>query len=575
MMTITNRCKNTNKVFNKNAKSQINSEEVHFLLKMMKNILSDYKNMTLTNCESEFQTLHLTLKSVSHESLCPECGEESIHTRGYEKRTVKILRIGSMSALLRVFLRKYECRNCSCKRKIFVEQVPWLDRYARYDKRCIHQMNCISLLMSSICASELLSTFGIKCSPNTCINHLLSLDWVPDRSARHVGLDDFALKRGHVYGTVIVNQDTHEIIELVASRDAEVITEVLSHYHNIETITRDRGKGYISAINRAAPKADAIADKFHLIESISEEVFNPVRSKFGTFRSLLEKKGVLTEAEPVLENGWLIDRMYAVVQGMGTEKGRMRMTLWKEVNCLHNILHKTIPEIGDILNLRSKHIGRFLRTAMEDYMSDMQIGLNRQLNNIAAVILERGTLEYKVISKHIGKKLPSRWIARLLAPIRDVWERKCKEHQREKKQAMAKTAQKEDLKDLWRSFFIFGHLPKSKAAKLFMEEPGMKDRAYYCSTFQGIMSGKVKMSITKWATAAMASGFSSIEAFAKGIMKDYKAVRNAIRYKQNNGLLEGSVCKIKSIKRVCYGRASFRLLAVKVLYNSGIGRTTF
>ena len=542
---------------------------------MMKNILSDYKNMTLTNCESEFQTLHLTLKSVSHESLCPECGEESIHTRGYEKRTVKILRIGSMSALLRVFLRKYECRNCSCKRKIFVEQVPWLDRYARYDKRCIHQMNCISLLMSSICASELLSTFGIKCSPNTCINHLLSLDWVPDRSARHVGLDDFALKRGHVYGTVIVNQDTHEIIELVASRDAEVITEVLSHYHNIETITRDRGKGYISAINRAAPKADAIADKFHLIESISEEVFNPVRSKFGTFRSLLEKKGVLTEAEPVLENGWLIDRMYAVVQGMGTEKGRMRMTLWKEVNCLHNILHKTIPEIGDILNLRSKHIGRFLRTAMEDYMSDMQIGLNRQLNNIAAVILERGTLEYKVISKHIGKKLPSRWIARLLAPIRDVWERKCKEHQREKKQAMAKTAQKEDLKDLWRSFFIFGHLPKSKAAKLFMEEPGMKDRAYYCSTFQGIMSGKVKMSITKWATAAMASGFSSIEAFAKGIMKDYKAVRNAIRYKQNNGLLEGSVCKIKSIKRVCYGRASFRLLAVKVLYNRCIGRTTF
>lgn len=575
MMTITNRCKNTNKVFNKNAKSQINSEEVHFLLKMMKNILSDYKNMTLTNCESEFQTLHLTLKSVSHESLCPECGEESIHTRGYEKRTVKILRIGSISALLRVFLRKYECRNCSCKRKIFVEQVPWLDRYARYDKRCIHQMNCISLLMSSICASELLSTFGIKCSPNTCINHLLSLDWVPDRSARHVGLDDFALKRGHVYGTVIVNQDTHEIIELVASRDAEVITEVLSHYHNIETITRDRGKGYISAINRAAPKADAIADKFHLIESISEEVFNPVRSKFGTFRSLLEKKGVLTEAEPVLENGWLIDRMYAVVQGMGTEKGRMRMTLWKEVNCLHNILHKTIPEIGDILNLRSKHIGRFLRTAMEDYMSDMQIGLNRQLNNIAAVILERGTLEYKVISKHIGKKLPSRWIARLLAPIRDVWERKCKEHQREKKQAMAKTAQKEDLKDLWRSFFIFGHLPKSKAAKLFMEEPGMKDRAYYCSTFQGIMSGKVKMSITKWATAAMASGFSSIEAFAKGIMKDYKAVRNAIRYKQNNGLLEGSVCKIKSIKRVCYGRASFRLLAVKVLYNRCIGRTTF
>ena len=574
-MTITNRCKNTNKVSKGKAKSQINSEEVQLLLKLRKYMLSDYENMTLTYCESDAQTLHLTLKSVSQESPCPDCGEQSINTRGYEKRTVQILRIGSMTIELSVLLRKYECRNCGCKRKIFVEQVPWLDRYARYDKRCIQQMNCISLLMSSTCASELLSTLGIKCSPNTCINHLLSLDWTPDRSARNVGLDDFALKRGHVYGTVIVNQDTHEIIELVASRDAEVIAEVLSHYHNIETITRDRGKCYISAINQAVPQADAIADKFHLIENISEEVFKPIRPKFSSFRSSLEKKGLLAEPEPALENGWLIDRMYAVVQGMGTEKGRMRMVLWKEVNCLHNILHKTIPEIGDILNLKSKHIGRFLRTGMEDYMSDMQIGLNHQLKNIAAAILEHGTLEYKVIAKHIGRKLPSRWIARLLAPIRNMWEGKCKEYERDKKQDMAKTACKDDLKDLWRSFFIFDHLPKSKAAKLFMEEPGMKDRAYYCSTFQGIMSGKVKMSIAKWATAAMASGFNIIEHFAKGIMKDYKAVFNATKYKQNNGLLEGTVCKIKSIKRVCYGRASFRLLTVKVLYNRGICRTTF
>ena len=574
-MAITNRCKSTNKVSNGKTKSKINSEEVHFLLKLMKYMLADYGNMILTYCESDAQTLHITLKSVSQESRCPDCGEESVNTRGYEKRTVKILRTGSMTTVLSVLLRKYECRNCGCKRKIFVEQVPWLDRYARYDKHCIQQMNCISLRMSSVCASELLSTFGIKCCANTCINHLLSLDWVPGRSAKNIGLDDFALKRGHVYGTVIVNQDTHEIIELVSSRDTEVIAEVLSHYNNIETITRDRGKCYVSAINQAAPRADAISDKFHLIKNISDEVFKPIRSKFSSFRSSLEKKGLLAEPKPVLKNGWLIDMMYSVIQGMGTEKDRMRMVLWKEVNRMHNILHKTIPEIGDILNLKSKYICRFLRTGMEDYMSDVQFGLNRQLKNIAAAILEHGTLEYKVIAKHLGRKLPSRWIALLLAPIRDVWKRKCKEYERDKKQAMPKTAGKDDLKDLWRSFFIFGYLPKSKAAKLFMEEPGIKDSAYYCSTFQGIMSGKVKMSIAKWATAAMASGFSIIESFAKGIMKDYKAVVNATKYKQNNGLLEGTVCKIKSIKRVCYGRASFKLLAVKVLYNRGIFRTTF
>ena len=105
-MTITNRCKNTNKVSKGKAKSQINSEEVQLLLKLRKYMLSDYENMTLTYCESDAQTLHLTLKSVSQESLCPDCGEQSINTRGYEKRTVQILRIGSMTIELSVLLRK-------------------------------------------------------------------------------------------------------------------------------------------------------------------------------------------------------------------------------------------------------------------------------------------------------------------------------------------------------------------------------------------------------------------------------------------------------------------------------------
>ena len=45
------------------------------------------------------------------------------------------------------------------------------------------------------------------------------------------------------------------------------------------------------------------------------------------------------------------------------------------------------------------------------------------------------------------------------------------------------------------------------------------------------------------------------------------AVKNAICYKYNNGLAEGSVNKIKLTKRIMYGRNSFQLLKAKLLLN--------
>ena len=50
-----------------------------------------------------------------------------------------------------------------------------------------------------------------------------------------------------------------------------------------------------------------------------------------------------------------------------------------------------------------------------------------------------------------------------------------------------------------------------------------------------------------------------------GIERDLEAVKNGIKYDYNNGLAEGSVNKIKVIKRIMYGRCSFDLLKQKVL----------
>ena len=58
---------------------------------------------------------------------------------------------------------------------------------------------------------------------------------------------------------------------------------------------------------------------------------------------------------------------------------------------------------------------------------------------------------------------------------------------------------------------------------------------------------------------------AEINSFLNGIERDLDAVKNGVKYEYNNGLAEGSVNKIKLIKRVMYGRCSFNLLKQKVL----------
>ena len=57
--------------------------------------------------------------------------------------------------------------------------------------------------------------------------------------------------------------------------------------------------------------------------------------------------------------------------------------------------------------------------------------------------------------------------------------------------------------------------------------------------------------------------------FAYGIAKEKEAIQAAIDIPLSNGRAEGTVNKIKGIKRQMYNRAGISLLRAKVLYESG------
>lgn len=85
--------------------------------------------------------------------------------------------------------------------------------------------------------------------------------------------------------------------------------------------------------------------------------------------------------------------------------------------------------------------------------------------------------------------------------------------------------------------------------------------------FHRIIFSHQSKELDSWITKAKQLEIDEVDTYINGLKHDITAVKNGIDFKYNNGLAEGSVNKIKLIKRIMYGRNSFLLLKAKLLLN--------
>ncbi|WP_255405177.1 transposase [Thermoanaerobacterium sp. RBIITD] len=103
--------------------------------------------------------------------------------------------------------------------------------------------------------------------------------------------------------------------------------------------------------------------------------------------------------------------------------------------------------------------------------------------------------------------------------------------------------------------------------RVFNEYPFYTSIYHLVNEFREILLEKNISKLEEWIDKADSLKIHEIESFVKGLVKDIDAVRNAIIYDFNNGLAEGSVNKLKVIKRIMYRRCSFDTLRAKVLWS--------
>ncbi|WP_372997810.1 hypothetical protein [Lutispora sp.] len=152
---------------------------------------------------------------------CPSCGVTS--TAKHSRYTRKIID-GSFDGIPREILlivRKFKCNNSGCSQKIFTERLDFVSPYGRKSNKLIEFITLLALTTSAMKVSEIVNLLGVKLTNHTVLRIINKLPQRPVLNSKdiiNIGIDDFALKKGNLYGTIICNLDTKEIIDVLMSR---------------------------------------------------------------------------------------------------------------------------------------------------------------------------------------------------------------------------------------------------------------------------------------------------------------------------------------------------------------------
>ena len=378
-----------------------------------------------------------------------------------------------------------------------------------------------------------------------------------------VCIDDFSFKKRHTYGTLMVDIKTHSIIDIIDSRELEAVEEWLKTFPALQFVSRDGSITFKSAITNANKNIEQISDRFHLLQGLTDAAKKFISGYFkaniglpvsashynGTetsdywtkdpgcadfptkehLSSVERKRKLVEEALNLQKEGYSPCKIaQRIGVTLSTVKVYLKPGFSPENACYNTTMPSKIkPYADDIKDLLTngqsfKKIESFIRDKGYDgAASTIRMFATRERK----LMKEAGATEGNV------EKIERKWLVSLLyKPIDQV-----------------KKISQEQLDTIINKNPVIG--------LIYDAVKGFKETLF----------SKKEEELDNWIKYVEQLEIDEINSFISGIKRDMAAVKNAIKLDFNNGLVEGSINKLKVIKRIMYGRCGFDLLKNKTL----------
>ena len=519
------------------------------------------------------------MQSTQTRASCPLCATPARCIHSDYGRTLADLPWAQYRVCLQLRVRKWFCRNRACPRRIFTERLPTVAApWARRTLRLAQRLLALGRALGGKAGVQLGHAWDLVVSRNTLLRLLRRQPALAFPTPTVLGVDDFALRKRHTYGTILVDLERRQPVALLPDRTAETLAQWLREHPGVQVIARDRSSTYAEGARQGAAAATQVADRFHLLQNLAEAL-EPV---FTTHDYALQAVNAAMRQQPVpLPDGTVAVPVpppptSPAEEARAAQRAARRQARYDEVWALHRQGWST-SAIAAQVGCSRRTIERYLQMPTWPGRQHRRHYGRSVLNPYKAFLLERWNAGCHTAIQLFRELQPRgytgsyRRVTAYVSRLRQAQGIPPRRQGRRQSLPVVAEPVAQPLTPRRATWLVLRRAEQRTAAEahqlaqLREQHAEIAEAIDLAQDFAHLVRQRQPERLEPWLQRATTSALVALQRFATGLRDDYKAVTAGVTLPWSTSPVEGHINRLKMLKRQMFGRARLDLLSRRFL----------